>query len=98
MPMARSANSLRRVPFTTGCWAWRPQVTYCVPNVTARFASVRAGACGAGDCYLQFPEVEVYAVEVTASPEPASMALLATELLGVAAAVRRKRGKTQRAA
>lgn len=62
-----------------------------VPNVTARYASVRAGNCGSGDCYLNFSEVEVNAVPVTATPEPASVALLLTGLVGVFAAVRHKR-------
>ena len=65
--------------------------SFIVPDVTARYASVRAGDCGAPDCVLNFPEVEVNAVAVTASPEPASAALLVTGLLGVGAAVRRKR-------
>ena len=62
-----------------------------VPNVTARYASVHAGNCGTGDCYLNFSEVEVNALPVTAAPEPASAALLVTGLVSVFAAVRRKR-------
>jgi hypothetical protein len=63
--------------------------TFTVPNVTARYASVHAANCG--DCYLNFSEVEVNALPVTATPEPASTALLATGLVGVFAVLRRKR-------
>ena len=69
--------------------------TFSVPNVVARYASVQAGNCFHEDCVLNFPEVEVMAVAVVATPEPASTALLATGLLGIGAAVRRTRKKAQ---
>ena len=72
--------------------------TFSVPNVTARYASVRAGNCFHEDCVLNFPEVEVMAVAVTATPEPASTALLATGLLGIGGVVRRTRKKTRQIA
>jgi hypothetical protein len=68
--------------------------TFDTPNVTARYASVQAGNCGHwADCYLNFAEVQVNAVPVTATPEPATIGLLATGLVGFGAFFRRKRAQ-----
>jgi hypothetical protein len=65
--------------------------TFSVPNAIARFASIEAPA--RRDSYLNFTSLEVDGIAVTATPEPASMALVATGLLGMFGIARRKRSK-----
>ena len=61
---------------------------YSFSPITGRFVSV-SGVANNG--IIVFPELQVFAVPTAAVPEPASMVLVATGLLGVFAAGRRKR-------
>lgn len=65
--------------------------SFVVPNAVARYASIMAPS--RRDSYLNFASLEVDGIAVTTTPEPASMALVATGLLGMLGVTRRKRAK-----
>ena len=69
-------------------WSGSSVDVFTFAPITARYASVQADPGGA----IVFPELEVFGVPsaVVATPEPASLLLLATGFAGLAAVTRRK--------